>query len=90
VDTGSQKEILQVHHYDPSAQYKKDWGSFKRKRGLTLFYCCRRPGHLAKKCTGRNPICLCCKDVDHEVLDFPRMIAKDEQMNMRQENPEKG
>jgi hypothetical protein len=27
--------------------------------------------------------------VDHEVLDFPRMIAKLERMNMRQEKPEK-
>jgi hypothetical protein len=27
--------------------------------------------------------------MDHEVLDFPRMIAKVERMNMRQENPEK-
>jgi hypothetical protein len=26
--------------------------------------------------------------MDHEVLDFPRMIAKLEGMNMRQENPE--
>jgi hypothetical protein len=25
--------------------------------------------------------------MDHEVLDFPRMIAKLESMNMRQENP---
>jgi hypothetical protein len=28
--------------------------------------------------------------MDHEVLDFPRMIAKLERMNMRQENPEEG
>jgi hypothetical protein len=28
--------------------------------------------------------------MDHEVLDFPRMIAKVERMNMRQENPEEG
>jgi hypothetical protein len=26
--------------------------------------------------------------MDHEVLDFPRMIAKVERMNMRQENHE--
>jgi hypothetical protein len=26
--------------------------------------------------------------MEHEVLDFPRMISKDEKMNMRQENPE--
>jgi hypothetical protein len=25
--------------------------------------------------------------MDHEVLDFPRMIAKIEEMNTRQENP---
>jgi hypothetical protein len=25
--------------------------------------------------------------MDHEVLDFPRMIDKLEKMNMRQENP---
>jgi hypothetical protein len=24
--------LLQVNPYDPSAQYKKGWGSFKRKR----------------------------------------------------------
>jgi hypothetical protein len=28
--------------------------------------------------------------MDHEVLDFPRMIAKVERMNMRQENLEEG
>jgi hypothetical protein len=28
--------------------------------------------------------------MDHEVLDCPRMIAKLERMNMRQENPEEG
>jgi hypothetical protein len=27
--------------------------------------------------------------MDHEVLDFPRMIAKVEKMNMKQENHEK-
>jgi hypothetical protein len=26
--------------------------------------------------------------MDHEVMDFPRMIAKVERMNTRQENPE--
>jgi hypothetical protein len=62
---------LQVHHYDPNAQYKKGWGSFKRKRGLTLCYSCRTPRHIAKESLGRGPICLCCKAIDHEVLDFP-------------------
>jgi hypothetical protein len=28
--------------------------------------------------------------MDHEVLDFPRMISKLERMNMEQENHEKG
>jgi hypothetical protein len=81
------KKCLQVSYYDPSTQYKKSWESFKRKRGLTLCYSCRKPGHLAKECPGRRPSCLCCKAMDHEVLDFPRMIAKLEGMNMRQQNP---
>jgi hypothetical protein len=42
------KKFLQVYHCDPSAQYKKGWGSFKRKRGLILCYSCRRSGNLAK------------------------------------------
>jgi hypothetical protein len=29
---------LQVHHCDPSAQYRKGWELFKRKRGLMLCY----------------------------------------------------
>jgi hypothetical protein len=82
--------FLQVSYCDPSAQYRKGWGSFKRKRGLTLCYSCRRLGHLAKEFPGRGPSCLCCKAMDHEVLDFPRMIAKVEKMNMRQENHETG
>jgi hypothetical protein len=28
--------------------------------------------------------------MDHEVLDFPRMVAKLERMNMEQEDHEKG
>jgi hypothetical protein len=77
---------LQIQHCDPSAQYKRGWNSFKRKRGLTLCYNCRRPRHLAKEFPGTCPICLCCKAIGHEVEDFPRMIAKVEKMNMRQEN----
>jgi hypothetical protein len=60
----------------------------KRKRGLTLFYNCRRPGYLTKECPGRNPRFLCCKAMDHEVLDYPRMIARPEKMNMEQANSE--
>jgi hypothetical protein len=82
------KNFLQVSYCDPSAQYKKGWGSFKRNRGLTLCYSCRRPKHLAKECPGRRPSCICCKSKDHEVLDFPRMIAKVEKMNMKQEKYE--
>jgi hypothetical protein len=59
----------------------------KEERGLTLCYRCRKPRHLAKECLGRRPSCLCYKDVDHEVLDCPRMIAKVEGMNLNQENP---
>jgi Fe-S-cluster containining protein len=55
-----------------------------------LCYNCRIPGHLAKECPGTCPICLCCKDIGHEVEDFPRMIAKVEKMNMRQENYKEG
>ena len=28
--------------------------------------------------------------MDHEILDFPRMISKLKRMNMRSENPEEG
>jgi hypothetical protein len=48
----------------------------------------RRLGHLAKECPDTGPICLYCKIVGHEVEDYPRMIAKVERMNMRQENYE--
>jgi hypothetical protein len=36
------KNFLQVSYCDPSAQYRKGWGLFKRKRGLTLCYSYRR------------------------------------------------
>jgi hypothetical protein len=68
----------------------KGQGSFKIKRGLTLCYSCKRSRHLAKEFPRRIPIFLCCKVMDHEVLDFPRMIANLESMNMREENHEKG
>jgi hypothetical protein len=84
------KNFLQVNYYDPSARYRKGWGSFKKKRGLTLCYSCRRLGHMAKECLGRRSICFCCKSMDHEVLDFPRMIPKLERVNMEQVDPKKG
>ena len=86
----TRKNFLQVHHCDISAQYKKWWGSFKRKRGLTLCYNCRSLGHIAKEYPGRGYTCLCCKVVGHEVLDFPRMIVKAKKMNMKKENHEEG
>jgi hypothetical protein len=81
------KNFLQASYHIPSAQYKRGWGSFKRERGLTLCYSCRRPRNIAKECLGGRPSCLCCKDLDHEVLDFPRMISKLEGMNLKEENP---
>jgi hypothetical protein len=57
---------------------------------LTLCYSCRRPGNISKECPGSSPIFLCCKVVDHEVLDCPGMIAKVEKMNIIQENYEEG
>ena len=81
------KNFLQVSYCDPSAQYKKGWGLFKRKRGLTLFYSCKRPGHLVKEFPCRVPSCLCCKAMNHEVFYFPRMISKVERMNLNQEKP---
>ena len=59
------KNFLQVSYHDPSAQYWKGWGSFKRKRGLTLCYSGKRSGHLVKELHGRKPSCLCCKSMDH-------------------------
>jgi hypothetical protein len=53
-----------------------------------LCYNCRRLGHLAKEFPGIGPICLCCKIIGHEVEDCPKMIAKVERMNIRQENYE--
>ena len=79
------KKFLQSSHHDPSTQYKKSWGSWMRKRGLNLRYNCRRPRHLAKEFLGRNPRCLCCRAMDHELFDCPRMIARLEKMNMEQE-----
>jgi hypothetical protein len=70
-------------------QYIRSWGSFKRKRGLTLYYSCRRLEHLVKECPGRRSSCLYCKAMDHKVLDFPRMIPRLEKLNMEQENPER-
>jgi hypothetical protein len=32
------KKCFLVIYHDPSVQYKKGWGSFERKRGLTLCY----------------------------------------------------
>jgi hypothetical protein len=82
--------FLMDSYCDPSVQYRKGWGSFKRKRGLNIFYSCRRLGHLAKDFPDRIPSCLCYKAMDHKILDFPRMISKLERMNMRSENPEEG
>jgi hypothetical protein len=79
------KNLFQFISYDPSAKYKRGWGSFKRKRGLTLCYSCRKSRHVAKECPGGRPSFLCCKALDHEVLDCPRMIAKLEGMNLNQE-----
>jgi hypothetical protein len=36
-----QKIFLQASYHDPSVQYIRGWGSFKRKRGLTLCYSCK-------------------------------------------------
>jgi hypothetical protein len=75
---------LQVQHYYSSAQHRRSWETYKRKRGLALCYNCRRPRQIAKEFPGTGPICLCCNIVGHEVDDCPRMIAKVERMNMGQ------
>jgi hypothetical protein len=61
---------------------------FKRKRGVTLCYNYTRPGYISQEYPGTGPICLYCKIFGHEVEDCPKMIAKVERMNMRQENYE--
>jgi hypothetical protein len=55
-----------------------------------MCYNCRRPRHISKELLGIGPLCLCCKAIGHEVEDFPRMIAKVENMNMREENYKEG
>jgi hypothetical protein len=47
-------------------------------------------GHITKEFPSTCPICICCKSIDHEVLDCPRMIDKMEKINMGQENYEEG
>ena len=76
--------FLQARYHDPSVQYKRSWESFKRKRGVTLCYSYRRPGHLAKEFPRKKLSFLCCKSLDHEVLDCPRMIANIEGMNLNE------
>ena len=44
------KNFLQVSYHDPGAQYKRGWGSFKRKRGLTLCYSCRGTRNIVSEC----------------------------------------
>jgi hypothetical protein len=76
------KNLLQIGPYDLGAKYKRGWGSITRKRGLTLCYSCKKLGHLAKECPGGGPSCIHCKDLDHDILDFPRMIARIKEMNL--------
>ena len=54
-----------------------------------MCYNCKRSRHLAKECPVVGAIFLCCKVFGHEVEDCPRIIAKFEGMNIRQENYEK-
>ena len=81
------KSFVQASYHDPGVQYKRSWGTFKRKRGLTLSYSCRRPEQLSKEFPGLRSSFLCCKALDHKVLDCPRMISKLERMNLNEENP---
>jgi hypothetical protein len=81
------KNFVQASYHDLGVQYRRSWGSFKRKRGLTLCYSYRRPGHLAKEFPRKKLSFLCCKSLDHEVLDCPRMVAKLEGMHPKEENP---
>ena len=80
--------FLQASHHDPSVQSRRSWGTSKWMRGLTLCYSCRRPRHLSREFPRRRLSCLYCKAMDHEVLYFPRMIARLEKLNMEQENSE--
>jgi hypothetical protein len=57
---------------------------------LKLYYNYKIPGHIAKECHSKGPICLCCKGIGNKVEDFPRMITKVENINMRKKNYEEG
>ena len=56
---------------------------------MTLCYNCRRPGNIAKEFPRVGPISLCFKIFGHEFEDCPRIIAKVEGKDIRQENFEK-
>ncbi len=58
---------------------------FKWKECLILCYNCKKPGNIAKNYYEVGPTCLCCKLVGHKVEDFPRIIAKLERKDIRQE-----
>jgi hypothetical protein len=57
------------------------------KERINLLLQLQKTRHISKECPGRRPSCLCCKAMDHEVLDCLGMISKIEEINMRQENP---